>query len=241
MYCPGSGSSSSPPCFLPFANTSAGRRTNSSSPKIPQNMLPFTKADIWPNIGRIVMPGPSGTTRANAAFASSLGFGIFMPLGAAITTDSFPFDASPGDLIGLAEQRLDALERRLAGVQDRDPVALPVNGMGHQLVQRGELVLTLVRKERPESLFAHADVEPKHAGPVQLRQLVKITVVLGDDRREREPAWPFEVPVRVVDEERVAPGHLWGAVCLRSHLDVGPRERAYVVSDRVLAHAGHDG
>src|SRR5438093_11454541 len=160
ILCPAIGSKSCPPCFLTFAISSSGRRTNRSSPKIPQNMLPFTKADIWPNIGRVVMPGPSGTTRANAAFASSLGFGIFMPLGAAIPTDSLPFDPSLGDLIGLAEQRLDALERRLARVQDRDPVALPVNGMGHQLVQRGELVLTLVRKERPESLFAHAHVEP---------------------------------------------------------------------------------
>src|SRR5438094_9027047 len=97
---------------------------NSSSPKIPQNMLPFTKADIWPNIGRIVMPGPSGTTRANAAFASSLGFGIFMPLGAAITTDSLPFDPPLGDLMRLAEQRLDPLGRRLARGQDRPPGAL---------------------------------------------------------------------------------------------------------------------
>src|SRR5438128_11702408 len=55
---------------------------------MPQNMFPFTNADIWPNMGLIVIAGSSGTMRANAAFASSLGLGIFMPLGAAMAAFS---------------------------------------------------------------------------------------------------------------------------------------------------------
>src|SRR2546425_9670421 len=48
-------------------------------------MLPLTKADSWPNIGLSVTAGSSGTSFANAAFASSLGFGIFIgPRGAGI-------------------------------------------------------------------------------------------------------------------------------------------------------------
>jgi hypothetical protein len=48
-------------------------------------MLPFTNADIWPNIGLIVIEGSSGTTLANAALVSSLGLGIFIgPRGAGI-------------------------------------------------------------------------------------------------------------------------------------------------------------
>src|SRR5262245_53006392 len=47
-------------------------------------MLPFTKAESWPNMGLIVIAGPSGTTRAKAALASSLGLGIFIDFGAAI-------------------------------------------------------------------------------------------------------------------------------------------------------------
>src|SRR2546427_10381440 len=48
-------------------------------------MLPFTNAESWPNIGFSVTAGSSGTMRAKAAFASSLGFGIFIgPRGAGI-------------------------------------------------------------------------------------------------------------------------------------------------------------
>jgi hypothetical protein len=47
-----------------------------SSPKIPQNMLPFTKAESWPNIGLSVTAGSSGTSLLKAAFAFSLGLGI---------------------------------------------------------------------------------------------------------------------------------------------------------------------
>ena len=48
-----------------------------SSPKIPMNMFPFTNADSWPNIGRIVTAGWSGTTEAKKSFVSSVGFGSF--------------------------------------------------------------------------------------------------------------------------------------------------------------------
>jgi hypothetical protein len=41
-------------------------------------MLPFTKAESWPNIGFRVTAGSSATSLLNAALASSLGFGIFI-------------------------------------------------------------------------------------------------------------------------------------------------------------------
>ncbi|MGH7763369.1 MAG: hypothetical protein ACREOM_03000 [Candidatus Dormibacteraceae bacterium] len=59
-----------------------GNRTTRSSPNKPQNMFPFTKADIWPNIGFKVTAGESGTSLLKAAFASSLGLGIFIDPGA---------------------------------------------------------------------------------------------------------------------------------------------------------------
>ena len=52
-------------------------------------MLPLTKADTCPNIGLIVTAGSSGTIRAKAAFASSLGLGIFIgPRGAGLIIGS---------------------------------------------------------------------------------------------------------------------------------------------------------
>jgi hypothetical protein len=42
-------------------------------------MLPFTKAESWPNIGFKVTAGSLGTIFEKAAFASSLGFGNFIP------------------------------------------------------------------------------------------------------------------------------------------------------------------
>src|SRR5713101_1576981 len=41
-------------------------------------MLPFTKAESWPNIGFRVTAGSSGTSLLKAALASSLGLGIFI-------------------------------------------------------------------------------------------------------------------------------------------------------------------
>jgi len=52
-------------------------------------MFPFTNADICPNIGRMVTAGSSGTIREKAAFASSLGLGIFIgPRGAGLIIGS---------------------------------------------------------------------------------------------------------------------------------------------------------
>src|SRR6202165_3930083 len=79
------GSKSRPPCFFTVAISASGSRTLSSSPQTPQNMLPLTKAESWPNLGFRVTAGSSGTSLLNAALASSLGLGIAMPLGAAIT------------------------------------------------------------------------------------------------------------------------------------------------------------
>src|SRR5262249_8840709 len=42
----------------------------------PMNMFPFTNAERFPNIGRMVTSGWSGTTDSKNAFESSSGFGI---------------------------------------------------------------------------------------------------------------------------------------------------------------------
>src|SRR5437773_9889945 len=102
---------------------------------MPQNMFPLTNADIWPNMGLIVIAGSSGTMRANAAFASSLGLGIFMPLGAAIVRillyhvqEPAGAPCSPGssaaamrssdrDGVCFRKERFDPLERGLARVE----------------------------------------------------------------------------------------------------------------------------
>ena len=58
------GSKTRPPASSTFSRSSSGSRTRTSSPKIPMNMFPFTNADSWPNIGRMVTAGWSGTTDA---------------------------------------------------------------------------------------------------------------------------------------------------------------------------------
>src|SRR3989442_1127030 len=125
---------------------------------MPQNMFPFTNADIWPNMGLIVIAGSSGTRRANAAFASSLGLGIFMLLGAAIVrillhhVQELAALRSPGssaaamrpadrDGVCFGKERLDSLERGLARVEDAHPVVRAIDRMGHESVQDREVVV----------------------------------------------------------------------------------------------------
>src|ERR1700694_5292362 len=79
------GSKSRPPCVFTVAISASGSRTISSSPKIPQNMLPLTKAESWPNIGFRVTAGSLGTSLRDAALAPALGLGTALALGADIT------------------------------------------------------------------------------------------------------------------------------------------------------------
>src|ERR1041384_2972633 len=127
------GSKSRPPCFFTFAISCWGRRTKKSSPKMPQNMLPFTKADIWPNIGLMVTAGSSGTALANAAFASSLGRGIFINLGAGIGSvpPPPPLNTSCGDLVRLLQQRTQLGEGGIASIQHANKGVRTVDGVGH--------------------------------------------------------------------------------------------------------------
>ena len=41
----------------------------------PMNMFPFTNAESWPNMGRMLTAGWSGTIDAKKSFVSSVGFG----------------------------------------------------------------------------------------------------------------------------------------------------------------------
>src|SRR5437762_476069 len=152
---------------------------------MPQNMFPFTNADIWPNMGLIVIAGSSGTMRANAAFASSLGLGIFMPLGAAIVrillhhVQELPATPRSGlmaaamrssdrDGVCFGKERFDPLERGLARVEDAYPVVRAIDRMGHEPVQGREVMVAVCRKERPVCLLADSDVEPEDTRPIQV-------------------------------------------------------------------------
>jgi len=69
-------------------------------------------------------------------------------------------------------------------------------------------MLSLVGEERSVRLFRDSDVQAEDLWAVQVGLVVEIAVVLGDDGRERKSARAFEVALRVVDEEGVAPRDL---------------------------------
>src|SRR6266568_8405580 len=67
----------------PFLSKSSFRlswdtRTNRSFPNSPANMFPLTNADMFPNIGRIVMRGSSGKMDLKNSLEFSSGRGIFI-------------------------------------------------------------------------------------------------------------------------------------------------------------------
>jgi hypothetical protein len=66
-------------------------------------MLPFTKAESWPNMGFKVTAGSLGTIFVKAAFASSLGFGNFIPF------------AAGGAIAGIFLLRKDEIKDRSRG------------------------------------------------------------------------------------------------------------------------------
>src|SRR5437762_9605030 len=70
----------------------------------------------------------------------------------------------------------------------------------------------VVRKERLVGLLAHSDVQPEDARPVEVRSVVELAVSLAHDGRKRKTARALQVPLRVVDEKRVAPRNLGGPV-----------------------------
>jgi hypothetical protein len=56
----------------------------------------------------------------------------------------------------------------IARVEDAHPMVASVDGMGHQDVQRGEVMRRVVPKQRPERLFADADVQSKDPVAVEI-------------------------------------------------------------------------
>ena len=93
-------------------------------------------------------------------------------------------------------------------------MVLSVDGMGQQTVERGEVmpVLSLLTEERLVGLLADADVQAEDVGAVQVRGDVKVLIVFGHDRGERELAIGVKLATRVVDEEAVAPRYLGRSV-----------------------------
>src|SRR5215475_394583 len=61
-------------------------------------------------------------------------------------------------------------------------------------------------KQGAVGVLADADVQAEDAIAIQLGGAVKITIVLGDDRGERELASRWKLVARVVDKEGIAPG-----------------------------------
>jgi hypothetical protein len=79
MGFPFIGSSNEAPLFSKSClRLSSDRRTKRSFPNSPVNMFPFTKADMFPNIGRIVMRGSSGKIDLKNSLEFSSGRGIFI-------------------------------------------------------------------------------------------------------------------------------------------------------------------
>src|SRR5712664_1632749 len=79
MGFPFIGSSSEVPLFSKSSlRLSSDRRTNRSFPNSPANMFPLTKADMFPNIGRIVIRGSSGKIDLKNSLESSLERGVFI-------------------------------------------------------------------------------------------------------------------------------------------------------------------
>jgi len=79
MGLPFIGSSSEVPFFSNSSlRLSSDKRTNRSFPNSPANMFPLTKADMFPNMGRIVIRGSSGKMDLKNSLESSLERGIFI-------------------------------------------------------------------------------------------------------------------------------------------------------------------
>src|SRR6266704_2465825 len=77
MGFPFIGSSNEAPFFSRSSfRFSSDTRTNRSSPNSPVNMFPLTNADMFPNIGRIVIRGSSGKIDLKNSLEFSLGRGI---------------------------------------------------------------------------------------------------------------------------------------------------------------------
>src|SRR5258708_25644290 len=109
-------------------------------------MLPFTKAESWPNIGFRFTAGSSGTSLLKAALASSLGLGIEpgairpIPTILHLSVSSRPPDSY---VARLSQQWSDRLKRRIAWVEHADKMVAPIHRVWHDPVERREVVLTL--------------------------------------------------------------------------------------------------
>jgi hypothetical protein len=79
--------------------------------------------------------------------------------------------------------------------------------MRHELVQRGEVVSGGIDRAEVslKRRLAQSDVETEDAFAIELREVVEVGVVLGDDRDEGELAIAFQIAVGIVDEKRIAP------------------------------------
>jgi HAMP domain-containing protein len=141
-----------------------------------------------------------------------------------------------GSGVGFGEQGLDCLESFRAGVEHTDLSLRRVHGMRHQPVQGSEVIVGTRRsvligritKQRTEGASAHADVEPKHIRPVQLRGIVEVAVVFGDERGEWQPVRKIKLALGVVVDEGIAraravswPEELDPRVPVRNALDDG--------------------
>src|SRR6202042_3061344 len=76
------------------ARSSSLRRTPTSDPNRPANMLPCTNAPRLPNIGLISTSGPAGTSAVKYSLSSCDGLGICMPA-----------SVSPGGNFGMVDKQ----------------------------------------------------------------------------------------------------------------------------------------
>src|SRR6266545_159417 len=95
-----SGPNGPPPAAASASRSSAASLSPMSEPKSPANMLPFTNAPSWPNIGFTSAPATGATYSRNRSLSSSVALGIFMlsivPGGASDVEDGSRWRSSSG-------------------------------------------------------------------------------------------------------------------------------------------------
>ena len=131
---------------------------------------------------------------------------LVCPPGSASSTGLAFCVPADSQLIGLGQQWSHGLEGCRAGVQHADPRLGCVHGMRQQLIQGGEVMADphstacrgrrrLGAKQGAVRLLANADVQTEDSRAIELRGAVKVTIVFGDDRGEREPVFWLQVPM----------------------------------------------
>src|SRR6266852_5304997 len=104
--------------------------------------------------------------------------------------------------------------------------------MRHEHIQLRVVVRLIAWKQRPKRFPRAPNIEPEHTVSIQVRSGVKVAVVLGNNGGKRKALFVAQIPLGIVDEERIA-----GARALRRTHHVHSCKRLRdVIDDRRLIH-----